>query len=319
MQNSESSKENQPADEAKKETSLVNAQKTKQLEIVSQVRQRSNSATSSNHSRRSIGGGQIKKRIKPVTIATVPAAKSDYDDEDLSDEEKPKNKSTTITGTNSNIPEGVSEQDYALFQRIQAMCKTELSADDESLLNKNKKQDPDRTLIATTSVNTSSTTQPIMLQVKTPTDKSASKKLILTPITSTAVLVPAPTPITTNNIKKSSAQQLPLRLPAYITFGKYLIETWYSSPYPHEYVQKQVLHICEFCLKYVKTQAVLELHMQKKCLMLRKTVLEAVNSPVKNPSKQLPNKERMQNKMMPLTTEALCNSKSAVLPMNALW
>lgn len=54
------------------------------------------------------------------------------------------------------------------------------------------------------------------------------------------------------------------RLPAYITFGPYLIETWYSSPYPQEYVQKPLLHICEYCLKYIKTQAELELHLSKK-------------------------------------------------------
>lgn len=54
------------------------------------------------------------------------------------------------------------------------------------------------------------------------------------------------------------------RLPAYIMFGKNLIQTWYSAPYPQEYVQKQVLHICEFCLKYMKSKAVLNLHLQKK-------------------------------------------------------
>jgi hypothetical protein len=58
------------------------------------------------------------------------------------------------------------------------------------------------------------------------------------------------------------------RLPAYITFGKYLIKTWFSAPYPHEYVQKKVLHICEFCLKYMKTKKVLELHMKRKVHLL---------------------------------------------------
>ena len=59
------------------------------------------------------------------------------------------------------------------------------------------------------------------------------------------------------------------RLPAYITFGKYLIKTWYSAPYPHEYVQKKVLHICEFCLKYMKTTRVLDLHLKKKVTILK--------------------------------------------------
>jgi hypothetical protein len=62
----------------------------------------------------------------------------------------------------------------------------------------------------------------------------------------------------------ASAAATEPRLPAYIMFGKNLIQTWYSSPYPQEYVQKQVLHICEFCLKYMKSKAVLNLHLQKK-------------------------------------------------------
>lgn len=79
-------------------------------------------------------------------------------------------------------------------------------------------------------------------------------------------------------VVQQEVKQNPTRLPAYITFGKYLIETWYSSPYPHEYVQKSILHICEFCLKYVKSKAVLNLHMQKKCSIYQQKVF---SSPVK--------------------------------------
>jgi len=37
-----------------------------------------------------------------------------------------------------------------------------------------------------------------------------------------------------------------------IELGKYMIETWYFSPYPEEYSKCSRLHICEFCLKYMK-------------------------------------------------------------------
>jgi hypothetical protein len=60
--------------------------------------------------------------------------------------------------------------------------------------------------------------------------------------------------------------QLP-RLPAYIRFGKFLIETWYSAPYPQEYVCQSTLHICEFCLKYMRTYEILQMHL-KKCLLM---------------------------------------------------
>ncbi|VDO95644.1 unnamed protein product [Heligmosomoides polygyrus] len=42
------------------------------------------------------------------------------------------------------------------------------------------------------------------------------------------------------------------------------ISTWYSAPYPQEYAHVPILHICEFCLKYMKTEAILAQHM-KKC------------------------------------------------------
>lgn len=54
------------------------------------------------------------------------------------------------------------------------------------------------------------------------------------------------------------------RNPAAIEFGKYSIETWYSSPFPQEYARLPKLFLCEFCLKYTKSKAVLERH-QDKC------------------------------------------------------
>ncbi|XP_066534408.1 histone acetyltransferase KAT6B isoform X2 [Hoplias malabaricus] len=52
--------------------------------------------------------------------------------------------------------------------------------------------------------------------------------------------------------------------PSLIEFGKYEIQTWYSSPYPPEYSRLQKLYLCEFCLKYMKSRNILQRH-SKKC------------------------------------------------------
>ncbi|XP_067242354.1 histone acetyltransferase KAT6B isoform X3 [Chanodichthys erythropterus] len=52
--------------------------------------------------------------------------------------------------------------------------------------------------------------------------------------------------------------------PPLIEFGKYEIQTWYSSPYPPEYSRLPKLYLCEFCLKYMKSQDILQRH-SKKC------------------------------------------------------
>ncbi|XP_071106627.1 histone acetyltransferase KAT6B-like isoform X3 [Haliotis cracherodii] len=53
------------------------------------------------------------------------------------------------------------------------------------------------------------------------------------------------------------------RFPPCIEFGKYEIQTWYSSPYPQEYARLPKLYICEFCLKYMKSRSILQRHMSK--------------------------------------------------------
>ncbi|XP_032430331.1 histone acetyltransferase KAT6B isoform X2 [Xiphophorus hellerii] len=55
-----------------------------------------------------------------------------------------------------------------------------------------------------------------------------------------------------------------VRHPAVIEFGKYEIQTWYSSPYPPEYSRLQKLYLCEFCLKYMRSKNILQRHT-KKC------------------------------------------------------
>ncbi|XP_048360568.1 histone acetyltransferase KAT6B isoform X2 [Sphaerodactylus townsendi] len=54
------------------------------------------------------------------------------------------------------------------------------------------------------------------------------------------------------------------RYPSVIEFGKYEIQTWYSSPYPQEYAKLSKLFLCEFCLKYMKSKNILLRH-SKKC------------------------------------------------------
>ncbi|TRY93951.1 hypothetical protein DNTS_022027 [Danionella cerebrum] len=48
-----------------------------------------------------------------------------------------------------------------------------------------------------------------------------------------------------------------------IFFGRYELETWYHSPYPEEYARLGRLYVCEFCLKYMKSQTILRRHMAK--------------------------------------------------------
>ncbi|KAK4873761.1 hypothetical protein RN001_013121 [Aquatica leii] len=62
----------------------------------------------------------------------------------------------------------------------------------------------------------------------------------------------------------SQAMAAQARCPAAIEFGMYDIQTWYSSPFPQEYARLPKLFLCEFCLKYTKSKAVLERH-QDKC------------------------------------------------------
>lgn len=48
-----------------------------------------------------------------------------------------------------------------------------------------------------------------------------------------------------------------------IEMGEFLVETWYFSPYPQDYENLDVVYICEFCLKYMKSQTCLQRHRGK--------------------------------------------------------
>ena len=48
-----------------------------------------------------------------------------------------------------------------------------------------------------------------------------------------------------------------------VAMGRYLIDAWYSSPYSDDFQNCQVLYICEFCLKCLNSEIILERHINK--------------------------------------------------------
>ena len=45
-----------------------------------------------------------------------------------------------------------------------------------------------------------------------------------------------------------------------IELGQHEIDTWYFSPYPDEFAKCDKLYMCEFCLKYMKSERTLQRH-----------------------------------------------------------
>ena len=162
--------------------------------------------------------------------------------------------------------------------------------------------------------------EPIVLKIKSSLNDKQPKKLILNPIQPVAVVSVQPV----NTEYQPVVSDIVPRLPEFITFGKYLIETWYSAPYPHEYVQKSVLHICEFCLKYVRTKEVLKLHMQKKCSQYQNKCLNSslYDSPVKqchlNKFKTSPQELEYDSSKV-LSAHELRSTNSNVRASAAVW
>ncbi|CAG9817372.1 unnamed protein product [Phaedon cochleariae] len=54
-----------------------------------------------------------------------------------------------------------------------------------------------------------------------------------------------------------------LKSTKYIEMGKFDMEVWYQSPYPEDYARLPKLYICEFCLRYMKSQTILDRHVVK--------------------------------------------------------
>eukprot|EP00096_Caligus_rogercresseyi_P009270 TRINITY_DN3114_c0_g1_i1.p1 TRINITY_DN3114_c0_g1~~TRINITY_DN3114_c0_g1_i1.p1 ORF type:complete len:443 (+),score=157.89 TRINITY_DN3114_c0_g1_i1:877-2205(+) len=53
------------------------------------------------------------------------------------------------------------------------------------------------------------------------------------------------------------------KMTKYIQLGRFEMEVWYQSPYPEEFACLPKMYICEFCLKYLKSETVLRRHVTK--------------------------------------------------------
>lgn len=56
-----------------------------------------------------------------------------------------------------------------------------------------------------------------------------------------------------------------------IRIGDYLIDTWYNAPYPEEYSKRPILYICEYCLKYIKSEYTANRHkvwITRRCIQI---------------------------------------------------
>lgn len=66
-----------------------------------------------------------------------------------------------------------------------------------------------------------------------------------------------------NELEQQHDELNKIRNIEFIVIGKYRIKTWYFSPYPEKYNQsKNVMFICEFCLKYMLRGSSLKIHMK---------------------------------------------------------
>eukprot|EP00911_Craspedida_sp_UC1_P000819 UC1_evm1s629 len=48
-----------------------------------------------------------------------------------------------------------------------------------------------------------------------------------------------------------------------IVLGEWVVPTWHTSPYPLEYASLPTLHVCEYCLQYLPSEAAMCRHMQR--------------------------------------------------------
>jgi len=51
-----------------------------------------------------------------------------------------------------------------------------------------------------------------------------------------------------------------------IQFGNYLIDTWFTSPYPPDVYAQSKFFVCEFCFVSIKTAAMAKRHKDKCCI-----------------------------------------------------
>eukprot|EP00842_Homolaphlyctis_polyrhiza_P006872 jgi/Hompol1/774/HPOL_002572-RA len=93
--------------------------------------------------------------------------------------------------------------------------------------------------------------------------KSLDAVLLAAQVARDSLMPPAPSSSSQHEDQDyvAAAQSLP-RIPK-IRFGQWEIDTWYAAPYPEEYNSVPMLYLCEFCLKYMKSEFTLLRHMRK--------------------------------------------------------
>lgn len=67
---------------------------------------------------------------------------------------------------------------------------------------------------------------------------------------------------TTAALEKEHEELTKVKYIDQVQIGKYLIDTWYFSPYPDEYGKVPKLFVCEFCLKYMRLEKSYRYHLQ---------------------------------------------------------
>merc|ERR1712130_131711 len=130
---------------------------------------------------------------------------------------------------NAALPAGVTEKDVQFFTKSQEKAKAFLAVENAGMEGEEPPVLPKG--------GTTSTSTPVRNNL-TPMPKSAQ-------------------------IQSCSPGGTNIRTPQMIQFGKFDITTWYSSPYPEEYARLPKLYLCEFCLKYMKSPAILRRHLAK--------------------------------------------------------
>ncbi|XP_053392728.1 histone acetyltransferase KAT6B-like isoform X5 [Mercenaria mercenaria] len=170
--------------------------------------------------------------------------------------------------TENALPPGVSQEDVDLFKQAQDQALDLLKKEWAEQQGKRDVK-PDRVPSPDTEAHTPTpatlTTTPAVSSsttLSTSSSSTSSAQALSQPVMSQT---PVPALPATPSQTTTSCNVLPSqgRFPPCIEFGKYEIQTWYSSPYPQEYAKLPKLYICEYCLKYMKSRSVLQRHMNK--------------------------------------------------------
>ena len=226
---------------------------------------------------------EIKQKLKEQKILEKEAAKAHT-------------YNPIASNQSQKLPPGCTDEDAILFKKVQELSAQRLKKNDPT--KKRKEELP---------------AEPVLVL----TSKAGGKKAALTAVSSK--------PETSGKLMIDSInqfQQASSRLPAFITFGQYQIETWYSAPYPYEYVQNSILYICEYCLKYMKSKEILELHLQKKCSQyqkkcLNKSINESMNMTVDQEITHTTFSSATNEGL--LTASSLASKKSTMLKKASQW